>query len=104
MIQTTLKIMSNILKEEIKDQIDGQEEQNNDLIIEKENRKFMEIFDRVFSESEPESSNLDSTDGIVEDILIAIVKKIKTLIKQKFVSEVLLNENGEDEGSSETEA
>ena len=62
----------------------------------------MEIFDRVFSESE--SSNLDSEDGIVEDILIAIVKKIKTLIKQKFVSEVLLNENGEDESSSETEA
>ena len=95
--------MSNILKEEIKDQIDSQEEQNNDLIIEKESRKFMEIFDRVFSEGEPESSNLDSTDGIVEDILIAIVKKIKTLIKQKFVSEVLLNENGEDESSSETE-
>ena len=62
----------------------------------------MEIFDRVFSETE--SSNFDSTDGIVEDILIAIVKKIKTLIKQKFVSEVLLNENGEDESSSETEA
>ena len=94
--------MSNVLKEQIKDQIDGQEEQNNDLIIEKESKKFMEIFDRAFSETE--SSNLDSTDGIVEDILIAIVKKIKTLIKQKFVSEVLLNENGEDESSSETEA
>ena len=94
--------MSNILKERIKDQINGQEEQNNELIIEKESRKFMEIFDRIFSESE--SSNVDSTDGIVEDILIAIVKKIKTLIKQKFVSEVLLNENGEDESSSETEA
>ena len=62
----------------------------------------MEIFDRVFSETE--SSNLDSEDGIVEDILIAIVKKVKTLIKQKFVNEVLLNENGEDESSSETEA
>ena len=96
--------MSNILKEQIKYQIDGQEEQNNDLIIEKESRKFMEIFDRVFSDSELESSNLDSTDGIVEDILIAIVKKVKTLIKQKFVNEVLLNENGEDESSSETEA
>ena len=94
--------MSNILKEQIKDQINGQEEQNNELIIEKESRKFMEIFNRIFSESE--SSNVDSTDGIVEDILIAIVKKIKTLIKQKFVSEVLLNENGEDESSSETEA
>ena len=96
--------MSSNLKEQIKDQIDGQNEQNNELIIERESQKFMEIFDRVFSESEVESSNLDSEDGIVEDILIAIVKKIKTLIKQKFVSEVLLNENGEDESSSETEA
>ena len=96
--------MSNILKEQIKYQIDGQEEQNNDLIIEKESRKFMEIFDRVFSDSELESSNLDSTDGIVEDILITIIKKVKNLIKQKFVNEVILNENGEDESSSETEA
>ena len=96
--------MSNILKEQIKYQIDGQEEQNNDLIIEKESRKFMEIFDRVFSDSEFESSNLDSTDGLVQDILIAIIKKVKNLIKQKFVNEVILNENGEDESSSETEA
>ena len=96
--------MSSNLKEQIKDQIDGQNEQNNELIIERESQKFMEIFDRVFSESEVESSNLDSEDGIVEDILIAIVKKTKTLIKQKFVSEVLLNENGEDENGSETEA
>ena len=95
--------MSNILKEQIKDQIDGQEEQNNDLIIEKESRKFMEIFDRVFSETELESWDLDSTDGIVEDIFIAIIKKVKSLIKQKFVSEVILNENGENESSSETE-
>ena len=94
--------MSSNLKEQIKDQIDGQNEQNNELIIEKESQKFMEIFDKVFSENE--SFNLDSEDGIVEDILIAIVKKVKTLIKQKFVNEVLLNENGEDESSSETEA
>ena len=94
--------MSSNLKEQIKDQIDGQNEQNNELIIERESQKFMEIFDRVFSETE--SSNLDSEDGLVEDILIAIVKKVKTLIKQKFVNEVLLNENGEDESSSETEA
>ena len=75
--------------------------------IEEESQKFMEIFDRVFSENENEneieSSNLDSTDGIVEDILIAIVKKVKTLIKQKFVNEVLLNKNGENESDFETE-
>ena len=79
----------------------------NKQVIEEESQKFMEIFDRVFSENENEneieSSNLDSTDGIVEDILIAIVKKVKTLIKQKFVNEVILNKNGEDESSSETE-
>ena len=96
--------MASNLKEQIKDQIDGQNEENKELIIEKESQKFMEIFDRVFSENEVESSNLDSEDGIIEDILIALVKKIKALIKQKFVNEVILNENGEDESGSETEA
>ena len=96
--------MASNLKEQIKDQIDGQNEESKELIIEKESQKFMEIFDRVFSENEVESSNLDSEDGIIEDILIALVKKIKALIKQKFVNEVILNENGEDESSSETEA
>ena len=96
--------MSTNLREQIKDQINGQSEKNNELIIEKESQKFMEIFDRVFSENEVESSNLDSEDGIIEDILIALVKKIKVLIKQKFVNEVILNENGQDESSSETEA
>ena len=87
------------------------QKQDNKQIIEEESQKFMEIFNRVFSENknenenenEIESSNLDSEDGIIEDILIAIVKKVKTLIKQKFVNEVLLNENGENESSSETE-
>ena len=89
------------------------QKQDNKQIIEEESQKFMEIFNRVFSENknekenenenEIESSNLDSEDGIIEDILIAIVKKVKTLIKQKFVNEVLLNENGENESGSETE-
>ena len=96
--------MASNLEEQIKDQIDSQNEESKELIIEKESQKFMEIFDRVFSENEAESSNLDSEDGIVEDILIALIKKIKALIKQKFVNEVILNENGEDESSSETEA
>ena len=96
--------MASNLKEQIKDQIDGQNEENKELIIEKESQKFMEIFDRVFSENEAESSDLDSEDGIIEDILIALIKKIKALIKQKFVNEVILNGDGEDESSSETEA
>ena len=95
--------MSNNLKEEIKDQIDGQSEENNQQIIKRESEKFMEIFDRVFSETEPEPANLDSIDGIVEDILIAIAKKVRTLIRQKFISEVLLNNNGQNESGSEEE-
>ena len=96
--------MASNLKEQIKDQIDGQNEENRELIIEKESYKFMEIFDRVFSENDTESLDLDTEDGIVEDILFALVKKIKLLIKQKFVNEVILNQDDEDESNSETEA
>ena len=96
--------MASNLKEQIKDQIDGQNEENRELIIAKESYKFMEIFDRVFSENDTESLDLDTEDGIVEDILFALVKKIKLLIKQKFVNEVILNQDDEDESNSETEA
>ena len=96
--------MASNLKEEIRDQIDGQNEENRELIIGKESQKFMEIFDRVFTEAEPDDDDADdAVDGIVEDIVIAIVKKIKALIRQRFVNEVILNENGENESSSETE-
>ena len=94
--------MASNLKKEISDQINGQNEENKELIIEKESQKFIEIFDRVFSEVEPDNSD-DAVDGIVEDILSAIIKKVKAIIKQKFVNEVILNKNGEDESSSETE-
>ena len=100
--------MASNLTQQIKDQIDGQTKQNNELIIKKESEKFMEIFDRVFSENENEnevkSFNLDSEDGIVEDIFMLIVKKVKSLIKQKFINDVLLKEDGENDSSSETEA
>ena len=94
--------MASNLKQEIIDQISGQNEENKELIIEKESQKFIEIFDRVFSEIEPDNTD-DAVDGIVEDILIAIIKKVKAIIKQKFVNEVILNENGENESGSETE-
>ena len=94
--------MTSNLTKEIKDQINDQTNQNKELIIEKESQKFMEIFGRVFTENE--SSDLDSEDGIVEDILLLIVKKVKNLIKQKFVNEVISNDDGENESSSETEA
>ena len=97
--------MASNLKKEIRDQIDGQNEENKEVIIEKESQKFIEIFDRVFSEVEPDDTDdaVDAVDGIVEDILMAIIKKVKAIIKQKFVKEVILNGNGEDESSSETE-
>ena len=97
--------MASNLKQQIKDEIDSQNQQDKQLIIEKESYKFMEIFDRVFSENteDDEENDGDTEDGIVEDILIAIIKKIKSLIKQKFVNEVILNEDGENESDSETE-
>ena len=98
--------MASNLTQQIKDQIDGQTKQNNELIIKKESKKFMEIFDTVFSENENENENqvnLDSEDGIVKDIFMLIVEKVKSLIKQKFINEVLPNENGKNESSSETE-
>ena len=94
--------MASNLKEEIRDQIDGQNEETKELIIEKESQKFMEIFDKVFSENEASSDDgIDTEDGIIEDILMGIVKRIKALIKQRWI---ILNEDGENESDSETEA
>ena len=45
----------------------------------------------------------DAVDGLVEDILSAIVSRVKALIKQKFIKEII-EKDGEDESSSETEA
>ena len=96
--------MATNLKKELRDQIDGQNEEYKEVIIQNESQKFVEIFDRVFSTVEPNESE-DAVDGIVEDILNAIVSRVKAIIKQKFVKEVIYEEeNGEDETSSETDA
>ena len=95
--------MATNLKKELRDQIDGQSEEYKEVIIQNESQKFVEIFDRVFSAVEPNESE-DAVDGIVEDILNAIVSRVKAIIKQKFVKEIIYKEeNGEDETSSETE-
>ena len=94
--------MTTVLKKEIMDQIDGQNEEYKEVIIQNETQKFIEIFDRVFGQVDPDE-NKDAVDGLVEDILIAIVSRVKALIKQKFIKEII-QENGEDESSSETEA
>ena len=96
--------MATNLKKELRDQIDGQNDEYKEVIIQNESQKFVEIFDRVFSTVEPDESE-DAVDGIVEDILNAIVSRIKAIIKQKFVKEVIYEEeNGENETGSETES
>ena len=94
--------MTSVLKKELLDQIDGQNEEYKEVIIQNETQKFIEIFDRVFSQVDPDE-NKDAVDGLVEDILIAIVSRVKALIKQKFIKEII-QQDGEDESSSETEA
>ena len=94
--------MTSILKKEVIDQIDGQNEEYKEVIIQNETQKFIEIFDRVFSQVEPDESK-DAVDGLVEDIRIAIVSRVKAIIKQKFIKEII-QEDGKNESSSETEA
>ena len=95
--------MTTNLKKELRDQIDGQNDEYKEVIIQNESQKFVEIFDRVFSEVQPDESE-DAVDGIVEDILNAIVSRVKAIIKQKFIKEIIYEEkDGEDESSSETE-
>ena len=95
--------MATNLKKELRNQIDGQNDEYKEVIIQNESQKFVEIFDRVFSTVEPGESE-DAVDGIVEDILNAIVNRVKAIIKQKFVKEVIHEEeDGENETSSETE-
>ena len=99
--------MATFLKKELKDQIDGQNNEYKEVIIQNESQKFVEIFDRVFSTAESNETNdavdaVDAVDGLVEDILSAIISRVKAIIKQKFVKEII-QENGEDESSSETE-
>ena len=96
--------MATNLKNELRDQIDGQNDEYKEVIIQNESQKFVEIFDRVFSTVEPDQSE-DAVDGIVEDILNAIVSRAKAIIKQKFVKEIIHEEeDGEDETGSETDA
>ena len=95
--------MTTVLKKELLDQIDGQNEEYKEVIIQNETQKFVEIFDRVFSQADPDE-NKDAVDGLVEDILRAIISRVKAIIKQKFVKEIIQEEDGENESGSETEA
>ena len=95
--------MTDFLKKEVIDQIDGQNKEYKEVIIQNETQKFIEIVDRVFSQVEPDESK-DAVDGLVEDILNAIVSRVKAIIKQKFIKEIIQEEDGKNESSPETEA
>ena len=98
--------MATNLKNELKDQIDGQTDEHKEIVIVKETQKFMEIFNRVFSENENSIEDIDEMDGIVEDILNTIVNRVKTILKHQFVRKLLEEEeeeDGKDKISSEKE-
>ena len=79
--------MTSNLRNQLSDQIDGQSDEYKEIIIQNETQKFIEIFDRIFSQDQNQVStdDIDNTDGIVEDILNAIINRIRAIIKQKFV-------------------
>ena len=93
--------MTSNLKNELRDQIDGQSDEYKEVIIQNETQKFIEIFDRVFSSNDNTVEDIDNVDGLVEDILNAIVSRIKALIKQKFIKEVILEQQEEEEEEEE---
>ena len=95
--------MTSNLKNELRDQIDGQSDEYKEVIIQNETQKFIEIFDRVFSSNDNTVEDIDNVDGLVEDILNAIVSRIKALIKQKFIKEVILEQQEEEEEIEEEE-
>ena len=88
--------MTSNLKNELRDQIDGQSDEYKEVIIQNETQKFIEIFDRVFSSNDNTVKDIDNVDGLVEDILNAIVSRIKALIKQKFIKELILEQEEEE--------
>ena len=99
--------MASNLKNKLKDQIDGQSNEYREIVIQNETQNFMEIFNKVFSEDENEKTidDIDEIDGIVEDILNAIVSRVKVILKQQFVRKLVEEEeeDGENEISSEKE-
>ena len=60
----------------------------NELIINNETQKFFELFKKVFT-SEEEEEQLDSEDGLVQDIFSGIVLKIKEKLKLLNKSQIL---------------
>ena len=71
--------LETIEESEESDQTDGKEidESLNELIIENEAEKFIELFEKTFSE---ETDEIDCEDGAIQDIISKVVLKIKEKI------------------------
>ena len=97
--------MASNLKNKLKDQIDGQSDEYREIVIQNETQNFMEIFNKVFSKDKNEQTidDIDEIDGIVEDILNAIVSRVKAILKQQFVKTLLEEEEEEEEEDGENE-
>ena len=68
--------LETIEESEKPDQTDGKEidESLNELIIQNEAEKFIELFEKTFSE---ETEEIDCEDGAIQDIISKVVLKIK---------------------------
>ena len=71
--------LETIKESEESDQTDGKEidESLNKLIIENDAQKFIELFEKTFSE---ETEEIDCEDGAIQDIISKVVLKIKEKI------------------------
>ena len=115
LILTKKEVYQIIKKRKIEtDQIDGKntEEDINELIINNETDKFLELFSKVFCEEEDEQ--LDSEDSFVQDLFTRIVIRIKEKLTQlgssdksqllnfvfKFAKDIVGAVNGKDKSSS----
>ena len=72
--------LETIEESEEADQTDGKDidESLNELIIENEAQKFIELFEKTFSE---ETEEIDCEDGAIQDIISKVVLKIKKKIE-----------------------
>ena len=72
------------------DQIHGkyiEEEDINELIIKNETEKFIKLFEKVFSSEE--ERQLDSEDGLVQEIFSGVIIRIKEKLKSINKSQIL---------------
>ena len=86
----------------------------NELIINKETEKFLELIEKIFSEENEELEGADSEDGFIIDLCSQIAIRIKEKLTKlastdktrllnfifKFIKDIVANNNGEDKSNS----